>query len=405
MGNDQDFMNQIYGLMATGREKNLKDIIDEKMLEYDITQHRLAKMLSISKSTFGRIVKNIETGDVESIDFYSVLKIAQFLNISVDDISQFYVSAMKPELIGELEMARTASYLHSNFDLRGLKDVGFIDDIYDVRSIESRITTFFGLSTIYEYKNAIGAIAFSKTKRPSHDKMLEFWVRCAYFQFEKFKNPNEYDPEKLDALIPKMRAYTRYEENGFLSVCKALYLAGITVIVQKYLSKSQVRGATLIVDNKPCIVVTTFNDNYATLWFALLHELYHAKWDFEQLKVWKWHLSDESIVNMDANLFDEEMANHFARTMLFSDEKLNYIESMIDVSGIVAEYAKKNEVHPSIVYNFYCYDQAKKGRNLYAKYSHFFGKAEKATKLMKISPTESITVLEDLEKLKQVLEQ
>lgn len=402
MGNQEEYMDEIYKMLSDTEGRKLIDIINERMKEFDISAYQMGKMLSISKSTFERLIKKIESGDVEKVDFYTILKIAEFLNISISEISQVYVSSLKPSFISELEVSTKANLLYRYFDLKGLKSVGFIDDMYDVKAIENKILKFFGIGSLQEYKTEIGAVLFSRTKKTSHDKMREFWVRAAYYQFEKINNPNEYDRDKLLAILPKIRPYTRHEEKGLLTVLQALYNIGITVILQKYLSKTQVRGATFVINNnKPCIVITDFNDSYATIWFALLHELYHVAYDFEELKVWKYHLTGEA----DLELFkDEDLADYFSMEMLFPKEKLNYIKHMIKMPAIVMEYAEQNKVHPSIIYSFYCYDENKKGRNYYPLYRQYFGKPDKALKSIQTNPWNKETIFEEIKKVKSALE-
>ena len=104
--------------------------------------------------------------------------------------------------------------------------------------------------------------------RAFKDKMREFWITSAVEQFRGINNPNEYSKNKLMALIPKIRPYTEFEEKGFITVIQALFKAGVTVIVQPYLTKTSVRGGSFVIDDKPCIIITDLGKNYATLWFA-----------------------------------------------------------------------------------------------------------------------------------------
>lgn len=400
MGNEDNYMNEIYKLLHSNNSKKLIDIINEKKEEYGISNFHISQILSINKNTFNRVIEKLENGNVESVDFYDILKISQFLNIGIDELSQLYVSSLKPEFIGEIETARKASYLFRHFDLKGLKDAGFIDNVYDIKTIENRIVNFFGLDSIFNYHNDVGQVLFSRTKNHSNDKMRDFWVRSAYFQFEKINNQNDFDVEKLLAIIPKIRPYTRQEEKGFITVVSALYNIGITVIIQKYLPKTEVRGGTFIVNNKPCIVITDRGKTYATLWFALIHELYHAIYDFEELKLWKYHLTGEA----ERDLFKEDLADYFSCEMLFPKEKLNYIRHMINSPILVNEYAEENKIHPSIIYSFYCYDEVQNGKpNPYPQYQKYFGKPDKAIKKLQYYPFDKSQIIETLEKYKEIL--
>jgi HTH-type transcriptional regulator/antitoxin HigA len=116
------------------------------------------------------------------------------------------------------------------------------------------------------------------------------------------------------------------------------------------------------------------------LWFTLFHELCHIYYDLEDLKSSNYHLSGAS----DILLLNEDRANHFARTMLFSDEKMNYIKPNINNHFVVSRYAEEHSVHPSIIYGFYIYDQPKsKQQSLYAKYHKYLTTSENALKALK----------------------
>lgn len=389
-------LNEIYKILGQDSVSTFQDLIEERKAALGITNNlEFSKMVKIPNNTLARIIK----GDNQKVDLFSVLKISEFLGLNLQEIIQIYVASLKSDSVGELESSRKANFIIRNFDLKGLKNAGFIKSHTDIHGVEERIVKFFGLDTIFDYSSDIGAVLFSRTKSLSQDKMREFWVRSAYYQFEKIDNPNEYDREKLLAVIPKIRPYTRFEEKGFLTVIKALFNIGITVIVQSYLTKTQVRGGTFIVKDKPCIVITDYNKTYPTLWFALLHELYHILFDLEELKTWKYHLTGE----MDINLFKEDYADYFACETLFPQEKLTYISHMISSPHIVSEYAEKHKIHPGIIYAFYCYEEFKKGVDKYVMYQKFFGKSDKAINVVRTDPWQQETIFEEIEKIKERL--
>ena len=404
MSKTDDAMQEIYKLLQSSDSKNLAQLVSEKKEQMGISELQMSKILGIDKSTFSRLIKKLQEGNIDNIDFYSILKICQLMGISVEEMSQIYVASLNSENIKELERARKAHYIIQNFDIKGLKDADFIENITDFDKIEQRIVSFFRLDSIFQYNSEIGAVAFSRTKNISHDKMREFWVRSAIFQFEKLDNPNDYKREELLSLIPNIGPYTRFEEKGFWTVIQALYNIGITVIVQSYLSKTQVRGGTFSIKNKPCIVITDYNKRYYSVWQALMHELYHVLYDFEQLKSLKYHLTGEA--QSDLYLFKEDYADYFGWEMLFQEEKLDFIKHMMKSDSYVYDYAEKNKIHPSIIYGFYCFqEKTKNNKDFYGLYQHHFGKTDKAFSLVKSSPwsKETNDIFEGIEKIKKVL--
>lgn len=399
MRNTSDNLD-LYKYLNENSSESLYELIAKKREEMNLSNLQMSKILGIDKTTFDRILKKLEDGDSSSIDFFAVLKICNLFGVDIQEMSEIYASSLKAEYIGELEHARKANYIVNQFDVKALKEIGFIDSISDFRQIEQRIITFFQLESIFQYNTEIGTVLFSRTRANSHDKMRELWVRSAFYQFEKIKNEHEYDRNALLKIIPKIRPYTRFEEKGFFMVIKALYNVGVTVIVQSYLSKTQVRGGTFAVQNKPCIVITDFNKSYATLWFALMHELYHVLYDFEDLKSYKYHLTGES----DLYLLREDDADTFACEMLFPKEKLDFIRHLITVPVSVASYAEQNKIHPAIIYSFFCYDEKKnKGKDFYPLYQKYFGKADKILHLVKTNPWDKDTIYQEIDSIKQRL--
>jgi HTH-type transcriptional regulator/antitoxin HigA len=363
-------LTEIYSLLGIKTE-GFKELIDFKKNELNISSDRqLSSLLGINKDTLNRIIK----GDSKRVDLISFLKISNFLNLDISKVIKLYVSSLKPELIEEIESNRKANFIVRNFDLDALKKIGFIKNKSNFELIEQRIVNFFGIKDIFEYSSHVAFPLFSKAKKGTKSLMNDFWVKSAYLQFDSIKNPNDFDYESLEDIIPKIRPYTRLEETGLLQVIKALYLVGVTVIIQKYVTKTSVKGACFIVDDKPCIVLTDYMGRYDILWFTLLHELCHVLYDMNDLVKNKYHLSGES----DLLLLNEERANQFARSILFSKEKLDYIKPFINNHHLVLKYSEEHNIHPSTIYGFYLYENKDKSKSLYPKFRKYLISSEKA---------------------------
>lgn len=396
-------LNSVFALHESGKPKNFRELVELQKKTLGITSDfELSKMVGIPNNTLVRLLD----GETQKPDLFSVLKISQFLGIELNELVEVYASSLPAESIGELEIAAKANYILKNFNLQALKKIKFIKDVTDFKAIDERITKFFNLRSIYLYsQDVLPPILFSKIKRYSNDEMLLLWRMGAYAQFEKLNNPNEYDRNALLALIPKIRAFTQYEETGLLMVIRALYKIGVTVIVQQYLPLTGTRGASLIVNDKPCIVITDYKKTYATLWFTLLHELCHVLMDYNELKSWTIHCSGEQAITND--LFNEPRANEFAHERLLPKNKLDYIRPMINSPSLVSQFASKNKIHPGIIYSFYCYQEKEKnGADTYQSYQHFFGKSEIAIKMIKLNPfsEEQENVNDGVEKIKHIYE-
>ena len=278
---DDGLMTEIYQLLSqTGQVTDIAFLIDKKMTELDLSERQLSSILGIERPS----LKRLKEGEAQKVDLLTALKLIQFLNLEVGEFIKMYVSSLPAASIGSLEKVRKANYIVEHFDLKTLKKTGVIDSVTDYEAIEQLIVQQFGLNSIFEYSLEVAYPIFSRSKRPFADRMLEYWVKSAYAKFQQISNPNQYDKAGLDALIPKMRPYSRDIEAGLLTVIKALYNLGITVIVQPYLMKTHVYGMTMIVDGKPCIALSNYYNKYPTLWFTLMHEIAHVFYHFDKIK-------------------------------------------------------------------------------------------------------------------------
>ncbi|WP_158825958.1 helix-turn-helix domain-containing protein [Mucilaginibacter lacusdianchii] len=391
-------LNEIYKMLDSGETTSFRELVEQKKKELAINSDlQLAKLTGIDKNTLPRIID----GETQKVDLFSLIKLCHFLGLDTTQVLQIYVASLKPEIIGDLDRARTANYILRNFDLQGLHKIGFIKSTTDFDAIEKRITTFFNLDSIFQYNSYIGAVAFSRTKILSSDKMREFWIRAAVFHFEKINNPNEYQKDILASLIPKIHPYTRYVEKGLQHVIQALYNIGVTVIVQGYLTKTQVRGGTFSINNKPCIVLTDYRNSYPHLWAALMHELFHVLYEFDLIKSTSYHLTGDPQSPMFP--FNEEYAEIFSWDMLLPKDKREYVKHMIRSESTIASFAKDNMVHPGIIYAAYCedlYAQPDK-KSEFGLYQHFFGKSEKSINAIKYTPWQRENINEEVEEKKQ----
>jgi Zn-dependent peptidase ImmA (M78 family) len=344
----------------------------------------------------------LRDGETQKVDLLTALKLIQFLGLEIDEFIKLYVSSLPKESISDLEKVRKANYIIEHFDLKTFKKLGFIESATDYEEIERKIVNQFGLQSIFEYSLDVAYPLFSKGKRPFSDRMLEYWVKSAYSKFLEINNPNRFDKSGFESLIPKIRPYSRDVEFGLLTVVKAMFNLGVTVIVQPYLMKTHIKGMTMLVNGKPCIALTNYYNKYPTLWFTMMHEIAHVLYHIDKVSTLGYHVSG----NDDLYLMEPE-ANLFAREILFSEEKINYIKLFIDSPRVVEEYAEKYKVHPSIIYGIYIrsLEEANPSNDyshLYAKYSNYINVSPGDTiKAINSSAWGSSNVKEDSERVRQ----
>jgi len=377
------------------KDISIKERFENRLVELGISQFQAQKLLNIERKSMTNILEH----EAKRVDILNALKISQFLNLKTEKFIEQYVSEMSIDAISDLEKAKKRTFIVNNFNINKLHSLGIIQTKNDFDKIEKRLNDFFGIKSIFSYEEETVFPLFSRTKRNSNEKMRDFWIKSAYTQFKQINNSNNYNRDALVELTPKIKPYTTDINNGFFTVAQALYHIGITVIYQPSLSSVQVRGATFSVNNKPCIVITDLWKNYPTLWFTLIHEIYHILYDFEEIKKTTYHLSDEY------DLFlSEEKANKFAEDYFFSEEKQDHIKPLIGNHLVVKDYAKRLHIHPSIIYGIHCFKQpAKMSSSTWKKYRLHIPKTDETIKQFNTNPWKKNTLSESSEIIKETI--
>lgn len=390
--NIESLLNSIF----SDTNYNIKDVFEQKLSEYNLSKTKALKLLNIDKDVFDEILN----GTAKQPNLIHIVKIAEFLGFEVNSFISIVLKNQSSENISAIDSARKATFIVKNFDVKALTKLGFFDSNYTTEELVNKVLNYFGYSTINDFEEQLDEPLYSRVKKNHSDKMKDFWIKSAYQTFKIINNPNEYNRERLKDLIVKIKPYSQDVGNGLLTVCRALYNIGVTVIFQNYLTTTQVRGATFIIDDKPCIVITDFNKNYPTLWFTLLHELNHVLFDYDTIEKSSYHLSD------DNDLFlIEDQANAFARNFFLSEEKFQYIKKYINNPYLVSKFANEIEVHPSIVYTFFTwYQKELYGKNYHAAFKQFYPDYSNA--IAKLNPItwNELSIKEASEKIKSVLE-
>jgi Zn-dependent peptidase ImmA (M78 family) len=341
---------------------SLRKRFEQKLIELKMLPTHALEILNIEY----RALNGILDGTQKRVDFVTLSKLGTLLEISHTELFQLYVKALEENFKDDLSLSEARKFISENFDLITLRKVGFINSITDFNHIEERINSFFGFNSIFEYKKYNIDVAFSSGAiKPKNELTRDFWITTAIASLYKDNNPYPYNKEALIAYFPKIRWHSTDRENGLLNVTKALYKLGVTVIFQPSMPTLHLRGATFAINEKPCIVLTDYRGFYPTLWFALLHELFHVIFDWEEILANQYHLSDEE--NDIHNLkLKEERANKFARDYLFSKEKMNKISNFINDKEYVKEFAAQNHVDESFIYLFNAFDSGSENKRAWA---------------------------------------
>lgn len=344
---DSDIDALLSGLMRPDKQ-TLQELFDKKLRELDMALTAACKIVEIQPRT----LKNILNGSQKLIDVTNLAKLANFLQLPKDQVLTLYLESVEENFPTDTISADKITFIKQNFNLAVLRKAGLIENITDYAHIEKRLTARLGLKSIFEYRKPTADVAFSSGKfRAENDLTRAYWINAATVAFTEIDNPHAFSRDELIKLFPTMRWYTTNVEQGLVDVVRQLYKIGITVIFQDSLLTLQLRGATFAVKGKPCIVLTNFVGFYPTVWFALIHELYHVLFDWEEIKANKYHLSDDSNEELSVQEREKE-ADQFARGYLLSEEKTEQIRRFINDQQYVASFAEEQHVHPSFAYVF-----------------------------------------------------
>jgi HTH-type transcriptional regulator / antitoxin HigA len=354
--------NLINGAIKSGENKTLLRQHFESRLEFlGITLNQFCEGYEMAFRTINAILD----GNFKYLDPISLMKIANFLNVSSDEILKECLSYMSANTQIQLEDSKKRTYILDNFNLHALKKDGVISSIKDFGHIEKCLLRAYGLKDIYEYSELDKLHGlFSSIKATLKDaRPKKNFKNKAIKICNSIVNSNSYNQDDLKAFFPRIRAYSLDVETGLLRLIRELYKLGITVVIHPSLSLSGARGLTIESNGKPSIILTDIGKKYSTLWFTLIHELYHVVFDWEDILAGRLHVTDD-----DEFVNDKELkANEFAREYMFPRKRLEEISTKISDPVIVKDFAIESNVHYSIIYDNFCYDNP----DQYPLYSRF----------------------------------
>ena len=374
---------------------SLEQLFQNKLEQSGLSKTQFEKLAGIERKSLDSILNKTS----KQTDIAKLVKLGEFLEISLEDLLIIYFNDRPVEEIKELQDSMDITFINKFFDIKTLTSLGFINKNDSLEQLKKRICDFFEIESIYDYDVQLNEALYSRTKKSFSDKMKDFWIKSSYKYFESVNNPNEFDRKSLIELIPKIKPYTKNVENGLKTVFQALYNIGITIVFQPSLPKTQIRGATFIVNKKPCIVITDFNKNYATIWFSLIHELHHVLYDIEIIEKTSYHLSGEP----DLFLIQEDKANEFASEYLFSSEKMRYIEKLIHNKIVVSKLANDCQIHPSIIYSQFQWRQSEIGNDYWGAFKDQFPNISVVTKNLNIANWNVESIKETSLKIRELL--
>lgn len=388
----------------TSAIKPLRELLLDFMSENDISVNALADEIKVNNDTLRKFLD----GEAVDLKFMQAIRLMKLLGLSEGDFVSVYCNGKDTEEEG-FERLERLSYISKNFDLVALKKLGIIPKT-KVEEYEKYICSFLGINSIYEYDDtSLMPTLFSKSKRKvleeKESKMTSFWLKCAIQSFLKIGNPNEFDRDLLLQLLRRSAVFTEDEKNGYYRFVLVLYQIGITVLTQSYATGTNAHGATLILNSKPCIIVTDMGKKYHKLWLSLLHELYHVVNDFDIIETLSYHFSTP---NMPDLLLNEQKADQFALDILINPTIQEKLGIVVSFPAKVKALAKELHVSPSIIYGVYL-ELLPKGKMKNQQFARFNKEemlitTEIATKNILFDPISKRSLTVAIDEMKSALE-
>jgi len=374
-----DILKRLFEPKPIKVEESLQELFDQRLSSLEIRKTTALKIMGMSTRTLDGIL----SGEQKLLDYTQLIKLSNFLGVELDEVAKLYLQKLKEtHPLGKNINRRSeiVDFINEKFNLAELRKVGVIKSLTNYDEIIKSVSRYFGLADIFDYREPELNVVFSAGKRAKKNCSLENWVFIAEQMCVELRNQNEYDREKLIEYFPMIRSFSMDVLNGLTNVIKHLFQLGITVVFVPSFPSLHIRGATFAVNDKPCIALTDYKGFYPTLWFGLIHELYHVLFDWDDIISSNYHISSEGQQQLDSVSQNEVDADEFARKYLFSHEKMEEISNMINNQELVREFATSNHVDPSFIYVFYAYDAPKTDKRAW-------GRAKK------LNPTEQTELL------------
>ncbi|PWG78055.1 ImmA/IrrE family metallo-endopeptidase [Pararcticibacter amylolyticus] len=377
-------------------KESLSDIFEKRLKELDMLPTQSLDILGIEY----RALQGFLNGSKKMIDATNIFRLANFLKMPRDKVASLFLDALEKNFSDSDYPQSKIDFIKANFDLAALRKAGFINSITHYRNIENQINRRFGYASIFEYKPVNKGIAFSSGMiQPKNLQSRQVWIKNAIERFERLNNPYPYDRDRLIKYIPSIRWQCTNVSEGLHYVISDLYRLGVSVLYQSPLSNLHIRGATLVINEKPCIVLTNYRNFYPTLWFALIHEIYHTLFDLDEIKTNVYHVSDDDAKDL-ALKEKENKADCFARDYLFSKDKLAAVRPHINNSSFVNTFAEKNQIHPSFIYLFYAYDSGNDDTKAWQRAQKYNPPFDELIDMLDLKWTDEISIDENIKALK-----
>lgn len=391
-----ELLKRLFETKTAKIESTLEELFDERLVSLQVSKTTALRLMGMTTRT----LKGILYGKQKKLDNTQLIKLSNFLGIPLVQVAKLYLEKLqKVHNLGE-GISKEIQFINEKFNLAEFKKVGIIKSLADYDDIIKSICNYFGLDKVVDYKEPEINIVFSAGKRAKRNCSIQNWVYLAEKTCIELRNANTFNREKLIEYFPQIRWHSMNVDNGLVNVIKQLFQLGITVVFIPSFPSLHVRGATFCVNNKPCIVLTDYVGFYPTIWYALIHELFHVLFDWNDIKEANYHISLKDGEYFDRTSENEKEADSFARQYLFSKEKTKIVEPFINDHEYIKEFAIANHVDPSFIYVFTAFDAPKSNKFVWGRAKKYNPKLNKLKGQLQNFLDESIPFNQHIKKIR-----
>ena len=381
--------------------RTLREMLNELITENEVPTSSLAEMIGINKDSFAEYLR----GGAD-LKLTQAIKFMKLLGLTESQLISAYNNEMAEKEFANIEKSERLSFVLTKFDIPTLKKLGIIKPRAKIEDYERQICSFFGFQSIYQFDDtSLMPTLFSKSKitiaHEKERKMNEFWLKCSIYSFSQINNPYDYNPELLIELLKRISEFTSDVKHGYEKVVLVLFRLGVTVLTQPYVSGTRAFGVTMILNDKPCIVITDMNKKYHKLWINLIHELYHVINDYDILQNLKYHISYSDSQEL---LLNEERADKFALDVLVSPSIQKELGRVVALPYKMNLLAKKLNVDISILYGVYLESLPREKQNKeFPQYANMLKSSDSSIRNVEFDAVPKRSLNEAIEKMKNEL--
>lgn len=237
----------------------------------------------------------------------------------------------------------------AEIDYKYFVDVVGLSSTKNIREKISNLCGFFNISDLRVLLQPDFLVNFRSARTVTSEKNVinsRAWIQTA-MNIAKGIHTDSYNPEKLKAYLPELRAMTLQKPEVFYPRMKEIFAeCGVAFVLLPHLKNSGVNGAVKWV-NEGRVVLAMNNRglNADKFWFSLFHEIKHV---FQHKIKTTFVSSAKEMMDMNDKL--ESEANLFAKDYLIPPEDFKrFTPTTYTSDNEIIAFAESIGIHPGIV--------------------------------------------------------